>query len=212
MKTFWDRVALFYDAVEHLNAKAVRGMAEYVAQQMPEGAAVLECAAGTGEISLACAKRAQSVLCTDLSLPMLLRAEKKAVRQGADNVRFAVRDLTALTDGDGCYDVVCAANVIHLLDAPEAALRELWRVTAPGGSVILPTFLLDEAGGGFRLLIKLYQAAGFRFKRHFDRGSYRAFLEAAGYPVQTCAVAPGRMPVGIAVLKKSSENPGRDSL
>lgn len=203
MKTFWDRVALVYDAVEHLNAKAVRGMAEYVARQVPEEAAMLECAAGTGAISMACAQRARSVLCTDLSLSMLLRAQKKAVRQGADNVRFAVRDLTALTDEDGRYDVVCAANVLHLLAEPEAALRELWRVTAPGGSVILPTFLLDEAGKNFRMLIRLYQAAGFQFRRHFDRSSYRTFFEDAGYPVQSCTVVPGRMPVGIVVLKKS---------
>ena len=42
---------------------------------------------------------------------------------------------------DERFDVVIAANVIHLLDEPEKALQELSRVCRPGGRIILPTYM-----------------------------------------------------------------------
>ena len=124
MSTFWDRVAGLYGLVEHSNS-AVNTAAARVAQLVPAGAKVLDCAAGTGLFSLAAAERAGSVLCTDQSEAMLRQARKKAARKGLKNVSFAQRDIAALPDPDGSFDVVIAANVLHLLGAPEAAAREL---------------------------------------------------------------------------------------
>lgn len=92
---------------------------------------------------------------------MLDRAKEKAQQRGLSNITFAVRDLTALPDPDGAFDVVVAANVLHLLPDPEQAAAELWRVTAPGGKLILPTYLQGEAGPGFKLLIALYKLLAF---------------------------------------------------
>lgn len=38
---------------------------------------------------------------------------------------------------DACFDIVTATNVLFLLEAPDAALREIQRVLVPGGSVVL---------------------------------------------------------------------------
>ena len=135
-KTFWDKVAGLYDLAEFTNAKVNAAARKRVGELIPAGARVLDCAAGTGEFSLAAAKRAGSVLCTDLSLPMLDKARKKAKKQGISNIAFAQRDITALPDPDGAFDAVIAGNVLHLLDDPEPAVRELWRVTAPGGRLM----------------------------------------------------------------------------
>ena len=62
---FWDKVANYYDLSEKLNGKAYREMCELTAKLTPRGAKVLECAGGTGELSLSAAKKADSVLCTD---------------------------------------------------------------------------------------------------------------------------------------------------
>ncbi len=42
---------------------------------------------------------------------------------------------------DESFDVVIAANVIHLLDDPYKALSELDRVCRPGGKLIIPTYV-----------------------------------------------------------------------
>ncbi len=201
-RTFWDRWAWFYDLAELTNRGAYAAAARRVGELVPVGAKVLDCAAGTGKFSLAAAERAAFVLCTDLSRPMLDRAGKKAAKQGRSNIRFAVRDITALPDPDGAFDVAIAANVLHLLEDPKPAVRELWRVTAPGGRLILPTFLQGSAGAAYGTMIKIYQGVGFHYEHAFSPESYRAFLEGLGLGRVSLEVVPGRVPEGIGILEK----------
>lgn len=177
-------------------------------RRLPEDTDFLECAAGTGEISLAAAPFVRRVLCTDLSQPMLDRARQKAAKRGLTNIEFAQRDLFHLPDGDGTYGAVCAGNVLHLLDRPEDAVAELWRVTAPGGCLLLPTFLMGESGPLMNILVALYRLLGFRQKRSFTRQSYRAFFESLGLPLAELVIIPGRIPVGLAVLRKTNIQEG----
>ena len=163
---------------------------------------MLDCAAGTGEFSLAAAKRAASVLCTDQSQPMLDRARKKAAKRGLTNISFAQRDVTALSDPDGSFDAVIAANVLHLLPEPETAVRELWRVAAPGGRLILPTYLQGKIGAAYGTMIKIYQGVGFHYEHAFTPATYRAFLEGLALAPVSLEVIPGHVPEGIAVLQK----------
>ena len=202
MSTFWDRVAGLYDLFEWSNRKVNAAARARVAELVPAGAKVLDCAAGTGEFSLAAAKRAGAVLCTDQSEAMLDRARKKARKRGLSNVSFACRDVTALSDPDGSFDAVIAGNVLHLLDAPEIAVRELWRVTAPGGRLILPTYLQGKAGAAYGAMIKIYQGVGFRYEHAFTAETYREFLERLELAPVAVEVISGGVPEGIAVLEK----------
>ena len=202
MSTFWDRWARFYDLAERSNRRVNRAAAVRVGSLIPPGACVLDCAAGTGEFSLAAAGRASSVLCTDLSLPMLDRARRKAEKRGLTNIRFARRDVTALSDPEGSFDAVIAANVLHLLPEPEKAVRELWRVAAPGGRLILPTYLQGRAGAAYGAMIKIYQGVGFHYEHAFTPETYRQFLEGLELAPVTVEVIPGGVPEGIALLEK----------
>ena len=204
-RTFWDRVAGLYDLFEWSNRKVNAATRARVGELVPAGARVLDCAAGTGEFSLAAAKRAGSVLCTDQSEAMLDRARKKAEKRGFSNIGFAVRDITALSDPDGSFDAVIAGNVLHLLPEPEKAVRELWRVTAPGGRLILPTYLLGKAGAAYGSMIKIYQGVGFHYEHAFTPETYRMLLERLGLGPVTLEVIPGGVPEGIGILEK----PGR---
>lgn len=203
VSTFWDRWAWFYDLAERSNRTVNAAAAARVAGLVPVGARVLDCAAGTGEFSLAAAKRAASVLCTDQSQPMLDRARKKAAKRGLTNISFAQRDVTALSDPDGSFDAVIAANVLHLLPEPETAVRELWRVTAPGGRLILPTYLQGKAGTAYGAMIKIYQGVGFHYEHAFTPETYRMFLERLNLAPVTLEVISGGVPEGIALLEKS---------
>ena len=196
MRSFWDRWAPFYDLAQWTDRRANTAAAARAAELIPAGADVL------GRLCLAAAERAASVLCTDLSEAMLKRAERKARRRGLSHLRFARRDVCALPDPDGRFDAVIAANVLHLLPEPEAAVRELWRVTAPGGRLILPTYLQGKVGTAYGSMIRIYQGVGFHYEHAFTPETYQMFLERLGLGRVTVEVIPGRLPVGLAVLRK----------
>lgn len=164
---FWDRISGLYDFAESLNGSVYRRMTANIEKLVPNGAKVLDCAAGTGQLSIAASKNADSVLCTDMSLKMLERAQKKARQNGIRNIDFASRDVTALPDADESYDVVIAGNVLHLLDRPQDAVAELMRVTKKGGLVILPTFMVKK-----NPLVKIYGLIGFNPSKDYTPDTY----------------------------------------
>ena len=97
------------------------------------------------------------------------------------------------------FDVVIAANVIHLLDDPYKALSELDRVCRPGGKLIIPTYVNKGKAKGFD---KTIDKAGADFKQDFTYESYRAFFAGAGYTKMRTMLIDGKVPCAIAVITK----------
>ena len=95
-----------------------------------------------------------------------------------------------------------AANVLHLLPQPEIAVQELWRVAAPGGRLILPTYLQGKAGAAYGSMIKIYQGVGFHYEHAFTPETYREFLECLKLAPVALEVIPGGVPEGIGILEK----------
>lgn len=195
--TFWDRIAWLYDIAEGFNPKSYRAMLEGIKAVVPEGANVLDCAAGTGELSIAAAEKAGRVLCTDMSLPMLERARKKSAKKGIKNISFGERDILDLPDADNTYDIAVAGNVLHLLEEPEKAVRELCRVTKQGGRVILPTFMAKNSNP----LIKIYTLLGYRTFSSYTVESYLKMLKSCGCGRVKVTKINGLIPVAFGVLK-----------
>ena len=103
---------------------------------------------------------------------------------------------------DGSFDAVIAANVLHLLPAPDEAVRELWRVTAPGGRLLLPTYLQGKVGAAYGAVIKIYHGVGFHYEHAFTPETYRQFLEGLELAPVAVEVIPSRVPEEIALLEK----------
>lgn len=207
MSSFWDTFAGIYDLNEKLFNRSVnKQMCRALESEIPKGALVLDCAAGTGMLSMAAAKNAKKVLCTDYSGRMLIQAMKKARRNGVYNIGFSRRDITALKDPDSCFDVVIAGNVMHLLDDPEKAFSELVRVTKKGGKIIIPTYLTKESGLIFKLCIKIYKLLGFAPTADFYTEGYIRFIEKNaeknGCTDYSTRLLLGNIPAGFAVIKK----------
>ncbi len=203
---FWDMIARLYDTVQGtFSRKSIALMCKAVADKIPEGAYVLDCAAGTGILTMAAAKKAKHVLCTDMSRAMLIEAMKKARRLGVHNVSFAKRDITALKDKDNTFEAVVAGNVIHLLDEPEKAFSELLRVTKVGGRVLIPTYLVAEGSLLARTAVKIYRLFGYRGKA-YNLDEYLQFIsecaEKNGCKLYRTEYISGIFPIGLAIITK----------
>ncbi len=196
--TFWDRFAGIYDIGQSLNYKVLKGFEKTTEQLVPRGAKVLDTAAGTGRLTFAAAKNAEKVICTDVSMPMLEQAMKKAKRNSIYNVEFDVRDIYNLKDDDETYDIVMAGNVLHLLDEPEKALKELWRVTKRGGMLLLPTYLCRKESP----VLKLYRLLGFRQSSEFTYESYGKMLSKCRLGKVKLKLIRGTIPCCYAVIEK----------
>ena len=198
---FWDNVAWVYDIFANgINRKANREMCAVVRKLIAPSDEVLECACGTGLLSSVIAPRCKSLTATDFSANMLKRAEKKCGKYG--NIRFERADILRLHYSDGRFDAVVAANVIHLLEEPYKALRELDRVCRPGGRIIVPTYMNRTDKGTTNSVSGVIGKAGADFKREFTLDTYRQFLADAGYPDAVCTLCEGRIPCAVAVIEK----------
>ena len=197
---FWNTISGIYDFVENtFNGKVNRDIAQYVANLMTEDDNVLECACGTGMFSLPIAKRCKRLTSTDFADKMLRQAQNKC--KDLANVRFELADITRLNYDDESFDKVVAANVIHLLDNPSAAMSELMRVCKTGGLVIIPTYI-NESTKSASAAAKFFNLLGANFKHEFSAASYQEFFKEMGYDVSEYYVADGRMPCCAAIIRK----------
>ena len=195
---FWNTISGIYDFVENtFNGKVNRDIAQYVANQMTDDDNVLECACGTGMFSLPIAKRCNRLIATDFADKMLRQAREKC--KDLPNVLFELADITKLQYDDETFDKVVAANVIHLLDNPSAAMAELMRVCKKGGVVIIPTYI-NESTKSASAAAKFFNILGANFKREFSAASYQDFFKEMGYDVAEYYTAQGRMPCCAAVI------------
>ncbi len=199
---FWDNVAGVYDIfVNVVNRRAHRALKEIMAGLIGPEDDVLECACGTGFLTAVIAERCRTLTATDFSRKMLQKAEKNCAKYG--NVSFRTADITSLEFPDCSFDVTVAGNVIHLLDDPMQALRELDRVTKSGGKLIIPTYINREHTGKTGGFVSAAEKAGADFKRQFTSGSYRQFFLDAGYGDVEVTVAEGRIPCAVAVMSRT---------
>lgn len=205
MKSFWDHAAAVYDIKDILNSRVVKGIKRITAENIPREGRVLDCAAGTGILTLAAAPLAGSVLSTDTSGEMLKRAVNKARRRGLYNIRFARRDICGLRDKSESFDCAMAGNVIHLLPEPQKAVSELVRVTKKGGKILIPTYVSGYSAFS-RAVVKFYTLLGFDPKKNFTSGEYEEFMRKMSWELgcSGCRVifVKGIFPASYAVITK----------
>ncbi len=115
--------------------------AGYVASFMPAGATVLECACGTGEVSLRLAKMGFDVTASDVSEEMLLAASEKQRKAGLSlsKLRFIRMDMRELASHKKADCVVACCDGVNYLASREDAKRffkAAHSVLKPGGLLL----------------------------------------------------------------------------
>ncbi|MDR0936134.1 MAG: class I SAM-dependent methyltransferase [Oscillospiraceae bacterium] len=196
--TFWDFCAPLYDLAEKVNEYAYNKMLKTVSDIVPQGASVLEAAAGTGSISVAVSQKARWVLCTDISDNMLKIARRKAAN--FSNITVDKRSIYELGEPDGAFDIVIAGQVLHLIDEPQKAAAELRRVAK--SEVILPMSFTKNLRGTAKFGVSVYRLFGFSPKIEFTAEDYAAFLPAIGFENCEFIQLSGKIPMAVAIWRK----------
>lgn len=96
---------------------------------------LLDVGAGPGTITADLADLVAHVTATEIGQPELELSRATVAQRGLVNVEFSVQDVHALTFSDDSYDIVHAHQVLQHVADPVQALREMARVTRPGGLV-----------------------------------------------------------------------------
>jgi len=104
------------------------------------GERVLDVAAGTGTSSASFTESGATCIACDFSLGMVRQGARQ--RGGADvgGVRFVAGDALALPFADATFDAVTISFGLRNVHDIVAALRELLRVTRPGGRIVICEF------------------------------------------------------------------------
>ena len=134
----FDQVAKRYDLLNDLlslgRTKAWRKVVVQTIAPRP-GMRILDCAAGTGSSTAPLAAAGAEAIASDFSLGML---EAGAARERS--LSFIAADNLALPFADKSFDVVTISFGLRNVADTKRALEEAYRVTAPGGRLVVCEF------------------------------------------------------------------------
>ncbi len=145
IRSMFSKVAAKYDTansvlsvgIHHLWRKKVITLSN-----AKPGMKVLDCATGTGDLAIAFKKAVGpkgAVVGTDFCVEMMETAPAKAKSQNLD-ITFEFADVTKLQYPDQQFDITSISFGIRNVSNPVTALKEMARVTKPGGKVMILEF------------------------------------------------------------------------
>jgi len=158
------------------------------------GARVLDVCCGSGASAIEAAMTVGEsgfVIGVDLAENLLALARGKARRHGLTNVEFRLGDVLELALPQQTFDaVVCVFGIFFVPDMHKA-IRELWRLVAPGGKLAVTTWgprLFEPANTAFWNSIRDLRPDLYKdfnpWDRICDTESLRALFAEAGLEAQ----------------------------
>lgn len=147
-------------------ARTAETSAGYLLPHLRPGQRVLDVGCGPGSITLDLAQRVApgEVVGVDASAEVVEAARAAAREAGDELTTFEVTDAMALPWADDSFDVVHAHQVLQHVADPVGLLREMARVTRPGGLVAArdadyEAMTWTPAHPGLTRWLELYRAA-----------------------------------------------------
>lgn len=173
-----DAVRLYFDQLagkfgrSYLPGRSWKGLAETLLLLIP-AQTIADLGAGEGTFSQLLAQRAQKVIAVDNSEKMVEFGARTARDNGFKNLEYRLGDLEEPPIADASVDLVFLSQALHHAAQPAKAIREAWRITKPGGRVVV----LDLLKHDFEQARELYADVWLGFAEVDLFG----FLEDAGF-------------------------------
>src|SRR4051812_37854170 len=173
-----------YDLMDHVSVNAafvadLLTMAARAGRALARAGFVLDLGTGTARIpiTLCGADASCNVVGIDLAHAMLL-VGRENVADAALTSRIALLRARAgaLPFGDASMPAVVSNSLIHHLPDPAAAMREAWRVTAPGGVVFIRDLFRPASREELDRLVRVHAAMATAPQRQLFADSLHAAL------------------------------------
>jgi ubiquinone/menaquinone biosynthesis C-methylase UbiE len=170
---------------------------------------VLDVACGPGLVLCAFAPHVREAVGIDVTPAMLERARTLAAEKGLSNVSWRQGDVYSLPFADGSFTIVTTRFSFHHFLHPAAVLREMARVCAPQGRiVVVDDYAPDDPAKAaeFNRLEKLRDPSHVRC---LTLSELKDLFPAAGLPEPRASFYELRSTVR-SLLARSFPNPGDD--
>lgn len=135
----WDEIAAGYD--QFVTPSHI-GLAEDALRRvgLRAGMHFLDVAAGTGALSIPAARLGAQVLAIDISPTMVARLNQRVQEERLANIQGRVMDAQELDLENDAFDISASQYGVMLVPDLPRALREMVRVTRPGGRILVIAF------------------------------------------------------------------------
>ena len=175
------------------------------ARPQPDDTA-LDVACGGGIVVCAFAPHVRRATGIDVTPAMLERARALAAERGLSNVSWRQGDVSALPYDDASFTIVVTRFAFHHFLDPLAVLREMVRVCAPGGRVVVDTCASENPAKAaeFNRLEKLRDPS---HARNLTPTELKGLFGAVGLPQPQMSSYELRSDVA-SLLARSFPNPG----
>jgi ubiquinone/menaquinone biosynthesis C-methylase UbiE len=182
---YFDAVATDWDRVRRLYIDDTPAF-HVVASLLRPDAVLVEVGTGTGEVLAALAQGVASVVGVDNSHKMLEVCADRLREHELENVALISGQAEALPIDDGHADVAYSGMILHHLDDPALAVRELARVIKPGGKVVVSDLVAHGHEWAREVMADVWLG--------FTEDQVRNWLEAAGLQEITYSAAAVPLP------------------
>ena len=115
---------------------------------------------------------------------------------------FETADAVALSYSHEKFDCVLIANALHIMPEPDKAMKEIYRVLKPNGTLFAPTFLWKEEKQS-KFKKRLMSIVGFKMYKEWDKKQFEEFIHEYGFSVAEMKLVNGGLaPVGVMIAYK----------
>lgn len=130
---FWNKHAEGYSKKPVPDEALYQEKLKITQQYFNDEMSVLEFGCGTGSTALVHAPHVKNYLAVDVSDKMIEIATNKLADTKIDNLEFKVSAIEDLQTSQASFDAVLALSILHLLEDPQASIKQVYEKLKPGG-------------------------------------------------------------------------------